>query len=238
MRRLTTCPMPLLDDSLTIWEIGIRWAGKNPALLSLRIPTEVKDNFRLVVRAIADGDLYCGTLTNNIDSTWPKDLIRYTAEAIEACIDGKRYDRKFLKQHSILRWEFAQWCEKAGIPFPEFWFPPGWITDEPGYPASLRKTAEPKALPSADAKVSPAVPEPQNKPRNNEAIWLQVEAAAKAIWAEAGSIPSAEVARRIKAMKGMSGSRFFAESIRKRIAKLAPPDRRGKPGRPKGKKSV
>ena len=155
--------MPLLDDSLTIWEIGMRWAGKDPALLALRIPVEVKDNFRLVVRAIADGDLYCGTLTNKTDSSWPK-AVGYTAEATDACIEGKRYERKFLKQHSLLRWEFAQWCDKAGIPFPDFWFPPGWVTDEPGYPSSLRKTAKPKAPTTADARVPPAAPEPEKKP--------------------------------------------------------------------------
>ena len=229
--------MPLLDDDLTIWDIGFRWAGKNPALPWPLIPMEVKDNFRLVVRAITEGDLYCGTLTNNIGSTWPKTLLRYAAEAIEACIDGKRYDRKFLKQHAILRWEFAQWCEKAGIPFPEFWFPPGSVTDEPGYPSSLRKTAKPKSVTSEDAKAPPATPEPQKKPRNNEAIWLEVRAAAKAIWAESGAIPSTEVARRIKGMKQFSGTRFMVESIRKRIADLGHPDFRGKPGRPPKKKS-
>jgi len=229
--------MPLLDDRLTIWEIGIRWAGKNADRLSFRIPMEVKDNFRLVVRAIAEGDLYCGTLTNKIDSSWPKALVRYTAEAIDACIEGKRYDRKFLKQHSLLRWEFAQWCDKAGIPFPDFWFPPGWVTDEPGYPSSLRKTAKPKTVTSADAKVPSAALESEKKPRNNEAIWLEVRAAAKAIWAESGAIPSTEDARRIKGMTQFSGTRFMVESIRKRIADLGHPDFRGKPGRPPKKKS-
>jgi len=52
------------------------------------------------------------------------------------------YDRRFLRRHMIHRWEFANWCDKAGIPFPEFWFPPGWKTDEPGYPESLRKSVQ------------------------------------------------------------------------------------------------
>ena len=175
--------MPLLNDRLTIWEIGIRWAGKDPGFASLRIPMEVKDNFRLVVGAIADGDLYCGTLTTKVDPNWPKSSIRHNAEVIEACIEGERYDRTFLTQHSILRWEFAQWCDKKGIPFPEFWFPPGWSTEEPGYPASLRKSAAPKASGSAEAKASPTAPEPEKKPRTNDAIWFAVETAAKAIWA-------------------------------------------------------
>ena len=52
MRRLTACPMPLLDDNLTIWEIGFRGTGNNPNLPWPWIPMEVKDNFRTVVRAI------------------------------------------------------------------------------------------------------------------------------------------------------------------------------------------
>ena len=198
---------------------------------------EVKDNFRLVIRAIAEGDLYCGTLTNKIDSTWPKALVRYTAEAIDACIEGKRYDRKLLRQHPILRWEFAQWCEKAGKPFPEFWFPLGWITDEPGYPSSFRKTANPKGLTAADSKVPPLAPLPVTSPKNNRAIWDEARAAAKAIFSESGSIPTAEVARRIHANKQLSASRYSPEAIRKRIADLGHLDFRGKPGRPPKKKS-
>ncbi len=230
--------MPLLNDRLTIWEIGIRWAGRNPELPSLRIPMEIKDSLRMIVRAIADGDLYCGTLTTQVDPNWPKSSIRHNAQVIEACIEGERYDRTFLRQHSILRWEFAQWCDKAGIPFPEFWFPPGWTTDEPGYPASLRKSAEPKPLTSADTTVPAAAPLPEKTPRTNDAIWLAVETAAKAIWAESGPIPSAEVARRIRGMKVFGAARFTVEVIRKHIAKLAPLEIRGKPGRPPKRKSV
>ena len=198
---------------------------------------EVKDIFRMVVCAIDYGDLYCGSLTREKDPYWPQSSLKRNQEVIEACIDGERYDRKFLKGHDILRWEFAEWCDRKGIPFPEFWFPPGWTTDEPGYPLSLGKATESKAPPSGDANIPPAAPEPGKKPRNNDGIWLDVQIAAKIIWAETGPIPVAQVARRIKTMKQFSGTRFMPESIRKRIAHLAPPEIRGKPGRPRGKKS-
>ncbi len=229
--------MPLLDDALTIWEIGFRWAEKNPDRPWAWIPAEVKDNFRLVLRAIADGDLYCGTLTTKVDPKWPQTSIRHNAKVIDACIDGERYDRRFLKAHSILRWEFAGWCDKSAIPLPAFWFPPGWLTDEPGYPASLRKPMESITLASLDKETRPVATDAKKKPRSNDAIWEEARAAAKAIRAEAGLLPSLEVAKRIHANKQLSASRFTVEAIRKRIADLAPPEFRGKAGRPKAKKS-
>ena len=228
--------MPLLDDSLTIWEIGFRWAGKKPEFPWPAIPMEVKDTFRMVVRAIDRGDLYCGTLKTETDLDLPKAYIEYIAKAIDDCVEGTRYDRKFLEAHSILRWEFAQWCDKAGVPFPEFWFPPGWTTDEPGYPKSLRQSADPKDQATAAAKVIPAAPEPAKDRRNNDAIWDEARAAAKAILAESGPMPAMQIAKRIHANRQLSASRFTVGAIRKRIADLASPEFRGRAGRPKGKK--
>jgi hypothetical protein len=197
---------------------------------------EVKDNFRMVLRAIADGDLYCGTLRTKVDPNWRVFSISHNAKAIDACIEGNRYTRRFFKEHSIFRWDFAQWCAFKNIPFPEFRFPPGWITDEPGYPQSLRKPTEPKALTTAVLKLSPPTAEPVKKPRSNDWIWVGARAAAKALQAEAGPLPSLEVATRIQSNKQLSASRFTVEAIRKRIANLAPPEFRGKAWRPKAKK--
>lgn len=163
--------MPLLDDALTIWEIGFRWAGKDQDLPSPWIPTKVKDTFRSVMRAIDRGDLYCGTLKTGTDLDLPKAYTEYIAKSIDDCIEGGRYNRKFLKAHSVLRWEFAQWCDKAGIPFPEFWFPLGWKTGELGYPKSLLRSTDAKGGASAAAKVIPAAPEPAKDRRSNDAIW-------------------------------------------------------------------
>ena len=70
------------------------------------------------------------------------------------------------------------------------------------------------------------------KRRSNDAIWAELYAAADAVWNEAGPIPSGQVARRVKKMK-LSGSRFSVDTIRKRIAKRAPVEIRGKSGAPK-----
>jgi len=228
--------MPLFDDALTIWEIGFRWARKNPDRPWAWIPMEVKDNFRMVLRAIVDGDLYCETLTTKVDPNWPQTSIRHNARGIDACIDGERYDRRFLKAHSILRWEFAQWCDKGVIPFPQFWFARGWLAEEPGHRTSLRKSSDSIILASLAKEVRPATGEAKKKSRNNEAIWDEARAAAKAIWAESRSVPSMEVARRIHANKQLSVSRFTAAAIRKHIADLAPPEFRAIAGRPKMKK--
>ena len=148
--------MPLLDDSLTIWEIGFRWADRDPGFPWLRIPTEVKDNFRAILGAVERGELYCGSLCDGGFPSWPEDIIRERRKTIVAYIEGRRYERKFLKRHEILHWEFAKWCDQADIAFPEFWFPSGWTTDEPSYPASLPKTKGAKQLaPAAGAVEHP-----------------------------------------------------------------------------------
>lgn len=162
--------MPLLDDELSIWEIGFRWSGFDPSSLRYRfpiaLPLEVKDTVRLVLRAIEDGHLYCCSLpaTEQIDSL----LVDWHQEQwkiLETTLEDGIYDRKFLQFHTILRWEFAQWCDKAGIPFPEFWFPTGWITDEPGYPESLR-TAVRELSNSAESTIDTVVPGSRIEPNN------------------------------------------------------------------------
>lgn len=55
--------MPLLVDDFSVWDISFRWAGYDPDRLWLRLPLPVKDNFRLLMGAILEGEILCGTLT-------------------------------------------------------------------------------------------------------------------------------------------------------------------------------
>lgn len=36
------------------------------------------------------------------------------------------HQRKLLKWAQIEREALQEWCERQGVPLPEFWFPPGW----------------------------------------------------------------------------------------------------------------
>lgn len=122
--------MPLLNDELSLWEIAFRWAGHDPDKLRVRIPLPVRDNFRTLMDAILNGHLFCTTLAlekwGPNSGSPPEFFIRHHIEETYACIFGERYDRKLLKWARIERWSMQQWCERRGIPLPEFWFPPGW----------------------------------------------------------------------------------------------------------------
>ena len=87
--------MALLNDELSIWEIGFRWAGYDPARRWWHIPLPVRDNFRVLIDAIWNALLYCMTLSHekaedHVDI--PKELfIRTHIDAIEDCVRGIRY---------------------------------------------------------------------------------------------------------------------------------------------------
>lgn len=125
--------MPLLHGDLSLWEIGFRWAGYDPDSLRLRIPLPVRDNFRTLMDAVLNGHLYCSTLhLEKYDprtSDSPELFIRHYIDEVYECIWGRKFDKKLLTWAQIERWSMKQWCERRGIPLPEFWFPRGWQID-------------------------------------------------------------------------------------------------------------
>ena len=123
--------MALLSDNLSVWEIGLRWAGHDPYKFRVFLSLAARDNFRLMIDSIWQGQLDCDTLST--DKWSEKDgeqmkpfFMRYHWAEFDACIAGKNPDRKFLRWAAISRWDMEAWCQGQGIPLPEFWFPPGW----------------------------------------------------------------------------------------------------------------
>ena len=144
--------MPLITEELSVWDIGLRWAGHDPDRLWLRLPLAAKDNFRLLMEAILSGEIICNTLTlaklppdSKAD---PRFYIRTYIDEVYKCIHGRRYDRKLLKWAALERMDFHQWCERRGITPPEFWFPPGWKLqydeDQFGHPGLWVRHVEPE----------------------------------------------------------------------------------------------
>ena len=121
--------MPLLVNELSIWEIGLRWAGHDPDRVWLRFPLPVKDNFSTLMDAILKGELACITITLEKRRFEPeeKELSSdHWLEDMYACIGGKSFNRKLLGWALIDRFDFKLWCERMNAPLPEFWFPAGW----------------------------------------------------------------------------------------------------------------
>ena len=124
--------MPLLDDNLSLWNISFRWAGLDPDALKYRfyIPAAVKDNVRLLMQAIITNVLWCKSLRPDPLLGPDSDNDRIKADKFYDCFVGNKYHQDFLKSHTIYRSDFAHWCNRLGIPFPEFWFPAGWVVHE------------------------------------------------------------------------------------------------------------
>lgn len=145
--------MPLISEELSVWDIGLRWAGHDPDRLWLRLPLAAKDNFRLLMGAILSGEIICNTLTlaklppdSKAD---PRFYIRTYIDEVYECIHGRRYGRKLLKWAALERMDFHQWCERRGITPPEFWFPPGWKleydAEQFGHPGLWVRHVEPES---------------------------------------------------------------------------------------------
>lgn len=125
--------MSLLNDELSVWEIGFRWSGYDPLQARLRLPLGVRDNFRIMMDAVLSIHLECLTLSNEkyegSDPDEAKMHIRYWLDDVYACIEGRRFNKQLLMWARIERWKFKRWCERRNIPLPEFWFPSGWAID-------------------------------------------------------------------------------------------------------------
>jgi hypothetical protein len=122
--------MSLLNDELTVWEIGFRWAGRDPDSWWPHIPLAVRDNFRTLMDAILRSHLECLTISLEKRPKGSDDphffYIRDDLDTVYECIHGVRYNRKLLKWAQVERWAFMDWCEGHSVPLPEFWFPAGW----------------------------------------------------------------------------------------------------------------
>lgn len=229
--------MPLLDDNLSIWKISFRWAGLDPDSLKYRlyIPTSVKDNVRLLMQAIITNVLWCKSLRPDalLDPDSNTDRIR--SDKFYDCFVGNKYDHDFLKSNTVYRSDFAHWCNRSGIPFPEFWFPSSWIVHELKEKDWLAEADTRKS----DNNVSIAQNEPTQKPTGKRIdtdveVWKPARVAAQTIWSQNKSLTIMDVVKQIKATPVLTASSFSESAIRKHIADLSPTP--GKPGRKPSKK--
>lgn len=82
------------------------------------------------MNAILKAELVCETLSLEKPQNDPDLSADFSVyghlDDIYACIWGRRYNRKLLRWAVIDRYDFMLWCERRGIPLPDFWFPLGW----------------------------------------------------------------------------------------------------------------
>lgn len=231
--------MPFLDEYLSLWNISFRWAGLDPDSLKYRfyLPTVVKDNIRLLTQAIITNVLFCKSLKPDDLLAPDTEIDHNRSNKFYGCYTGTNYDRDFLNSHTIYRSDFAHWCNRQGIPFPEFWFPTGWVVHELNEKDWLAETdtRTPETTVLVTKEKSSQKPSGKRVQAKDE-IWEPAKIAAQTIWSQNESLAIAEVIRMIKDMPELKASIFTEPAIRKHIAKLSPTP--GKSGRKSARKLI
>lgn len=218
--------MPLLSDSLSVWEIGLRWAGHDPYKFRLFLPLEARDNFRMMIDAIWQAELECETLSINkwkeADGEDMKPFfMRYHWAEIEACIAGNRPSRKLLKWAQISRGEMEEWCQGHGMPLPAFWFPPGWNRD-----FKWPKYGEDEPAPNHPEEGE------AEKPGGRGRFRVACQVIAESIWKDEPEKTIADMVKDVRIQKLGGAAWFVPEVVRRWLSDVAPAKVKAKRGRP------
>ena len=221
--------MPLLSDELSVREISFRWAGHDPAKFWIQTPLLVKDHFRNLMAAILKGHLDCTTLSlekrnpEAANCSPPEFFIRHYLDEVYECIAGRRFDRRLLDWAGVHRWAMQQWCERQGIPLPEFWFPPGWKIDH-----DLPYFDEDETIP---ANPTESVPERKQRIDERHRAEMACQQVASLIWAREPNLTIKEVAGRKEVEELAGGGRYEPETVQQWIREFDPRHHSMKRGR-------
>jgi len=244
--------LALIAEELSVWDISYRWAGLDPDRLYFRHPLAVRDNFRLLMQAILEGEILCETLTlaklPSDSKADPSYYIRTYIDDVYACIGGYKYNRKLLKWSVIDRYSFREWCEIRAISLPEFWFPPGWKDDfempEGGTMALRARHQEPddnsyfniqyeRPYIDEEANNSKALEElPTRKVRDNQRIKLCCQQIASVIWKEEPDRTIVSMVKDERIQKYGGAAHYEEDTVQRWLKPIAPQSARRKPGRP------
>ncbi len=237
--------MALLNDQLTVWEIGFRWAGFDPARPRLWLPLGARDNFRVIVDSILSGELDCLTLgiekyAGN-DAEVARYFIRYWIDEVYDCIKGRQFNRAFLRWAIVDRDSFRVWCERRRVPFPEFWFPPGWKLSYE-WPDTEAYTVEESE--TVESLLAGLQPQPESAVEKEERLGARQRARAACqqiatvLWKENPEYTIAALIKHEQVLKYGGGSQFAEETVRRWMQEVAPEEvskRRGRPTKEDGR---
>lgn len=227
--------MPLLNNDLSLWEIAHRWNNLDPDKKHwLGLPLELKDSFRLMTDAILNADLVSDLLMEKwhpgADSP-PEFYIRYYIDDIYACIWGRKFNRKLFKFVGVNRWHFQKWCEMYNIPLPEFWFPPGWKIEPDRFMDDKSEAIDDETDDLVTKDETNA--DKESKLKANQKAKIACQQIAERLWKEQPDINIANMVKHDLIQKYGGGICYIDDTVRSWIKDLAPPEIKGKRGRPK-----
>lgn len=227
--------MALLNDELSVWEIGFRWAGFDPDQFRFRLPLSVRDNFRVLMDAILYMHLECITLDSEkyqgTDADEAKLHIRYWLDEVRACIEGQRYNKKLLKWARLERGEFQRWCQQRSITLPEFWFPPGWALD---YEWDVDGLIVGDVVTDGDVSSGEAITSGSPKNLSDvQRITIASKLVAINLWKQHPDMTITSMVKHEVIQKFCGADHYGEEAVRRWLSAVAPPAVKEKRGRPR-----
>jgi len=248
--------MPLIVNEMSVFDISYRWADLDPSKFWYRNPLIVRDYMQLLITAIYSAEILCRTLCLDkrpFDSkSDPSYYIRGWDKELDDCLSGKRFDKTFLKWAVLDRMDFLEWCERRGIPLPEFWFPRGWKLDyevpKGGYPGHRMKHLEPedentpasftfrwnKEFDDEESdfvEVSESENIPQRKLTHMQSTKIACQAIASNIWKLEPDKTIADMARSYEVLSLGGAKSYVYEVVRRWLSEVAPKHVKARRGR-------
>lgn len=244
--------MPILVDSLSVWDISFRWAGYDPRKFYFRVPLEVENNYRTLIGAILAAEIDCESILLEKRKYSPDEKqlsVYFWIDDIYACIWGKRFDKALLKWALIDRFSFKLWCERMNVPLPQFWFPKGWNLEydlpeneiSPGHWYIRKDWSEEQlkdyvqTVKANESKPAQLENPSEAKMRPNQEARIACQQIAKKIWKDDPTRTIASVIKDPLIQEYGGAKHFVDDTIRAWINVVAPTEIRERKGRPRKK---
>ena len=204
---------------LSIWEIAHRWHGEDPEQTDQkRLPLVVRDTIRSLTRGIHYEGLRVvnNRGVENHSAFHPQSEKNYTAEEIQNKLsesyEKSFFDRGFLEAVCLEREDLGKWCQEKGIALPVFWF-----SDQKSW-----------------ADVSEGTPESVATLRPVQIDKIVCQAIARTLWDIYPTMTISDMTKHLAIQNHGGGKNYKgAHTLREWLSDVAPPEVKGKPGRPK-----
>ncbi|SDA16518.1 hypothetical protein SAMN05216315_1088 [Nitrosospira sp. Nsp18] len=207
----------------SIWELGHRWHNLDPESTdSKKLPLVVQDTLRSLAGAYHYDDLMIVNSkgVENKGAYHEPTQHRYKHEEIEEgladCNQRKIFDKPLLESVYIEQQPLGKWCLEKGIALPDFWFSAGWKPDS-SYSGWQSDSSQ-----------------PETKLRSLQIDKLVCQAIARTLWDSSPQMTIADMCKHEAVQRYGNGRLYKGEhTLRDWLSEVAPPEVKGKRGRPK-----
>lgn len=222
----------------SIWELGHRWHNLEPESTdSKKLPLAVQDTLRSLAGAYHYDDLMIvnSNGVENKGAYHEPTQHRYKHEEIEEglfnCYREKVFDKRQLESVYIEQQPLGKWCLEEGIALPGFWFSAGWKPDSYRYSRWQSDSSGKESLLNAQESDGS---QPETKLRTVQIDKPVCQAIARTLWDISPQMTIADMCKHDAVQRYGNGRLYKGEhTLRDWLSEVAPPEVKGKRGRPK-----